>query len=418
MNTKIKNMNKIVLIGAAAVVILILGVVIFSNSEGQAALNQKITPEGEILRLTNIDNANLRIITADTDQISVNLEGPEDELTKVRFFTTGYGAEFGFSEEWQNASGTITVPEGMLIEFDVPDDLNSDGDDEIPNFIRLGGGSSYYSVNITDSGVSFNEEENDGDDDQTGDDEQNEDGTEGDGEDEDEDGGEGEGEGESEGEGEDDSPAPPPPPPPDDQDDDEEESDEPQTTLYEGDGSITCSIEIRQEDRNECCEAANVDTPHPECDYDGYWLFNYHTRLCYYHCFHPCNVGSQDERDECCAEQNHYSTTPPCIGNWVFDNLLRSCSYECMSEEELEEFYGDEDGYDTDLISATCSEHNNPDLCCDYHLKNELSIGPRPGFPDCLGRWHLEEGTSLCEFRCASYGEMLEILEELEEQAQ
>ena len=47
-NTKIKNMNKIVLIGAVALVILISGIIFFTRSEDQAALNQKITPDGEM----------------------------------------------------------------------------------------------------------------------------------------------------------------------------------------------------------------------------------------------------------------------------------------------------------------------------------------------------------------------------------
>ena len=401
-------MSKIVLIGAVALVILVSGIIFFTGSKDQASLNQKITPDGEILRLTNIDNGNLQIIPANTDQISIDLEGPKDELNKVRFFTANYGAEFGLSEEWKNVSGTIIVPEGMLIELDIPDDSN----DDIPSLVRLGGGgSSYYSININNSNISFNDQ---GDDDSglTEDDDQEE----GEGDESQDSGDDGEGSGDQG--GDDDSPAPPPtppPPPPDEGDDDEESDDEGDDDVVVGEDSIVCSIKLKQEERNECCQEANIDTPHPECDYTGYWLFNYNTRLCYYHCFHPCNIGSQAERDECCAEQNHYSTTPPCIGNWVYDNLLRSCVYECLSEEELEEYYGDDEGYDTDLISAACSDHSNPDLCCDYHLKNELSIGPRPGFPDCLGMWYFEEGTSLCEFRCASYGEMLEILEQLEQ---
>ena len=390
-------MKKIYLIVGAIVAVLLLGAGYFVFFKNETQLKQTVQADGGILHVDNISNSNIRIVTGQTNQIILDLTGPEKELEKVRFFKVGNDTEFELSEEWKNVRGTITVPQGTLIDLDIPDES---GDDKESDFIRLGGGSTYYTINISDSGVSFNDDEPettqyDPEADQ-GDDDDN-------GQDEDDQGG--------------DTPPPPSPPPPPTPPEDED--DEPETTQYAPEESLDpndrCNIELRQENRNECCQENFADSPHDECADMGYWLFNYNTRLCYYHCFHSCSIGTEEDQDECCAIEHYYDTTPPCIGEWEYGDAASGCVYQCLTEEELEEYFGDNEDNNTDAVSQFCSGHNNPDQCCDYNLKNELSIGPRPGFPDCLGRWEFGEAQSLCSFRCATHGEMLEILEQLEE---
>jgi len=396
--------NYWIIVAVIGVLLLGGGYMVFSKKEVQ--LKQTIEAGNGILRVNNVGNSNIRIVPARTSQITLDMEGPEKELKKIRFFKLGSDIEFSVSDEWKNVRGTITVPEGMLI--DLPDE---DGEEE-SDFIRLGGGSPYNTITISNSGVSYNDQGGEPsatgtDDDQGGDDGGQTDGDQG---------------------GDTPSPSPPPPtepnpvPPPPDEGDEEADDDEPETTEYAPeeptDPNVRCSIKLRQEERNDCCQTAFADEPHPDCAHTGYWLFNYLTRLCYYHCFHPCNVGTEEERNQCCATEHHYDTTPPCIGEWEYGDATSGCFYRCFTEEELEEYFGDDEGDLTDVISLFCSQHSNPDQCCDYNLKNELSIGPRPGFPDCIGLWEFNSGGNKCEFRCASHGEMLEILEQLEEQAQ
>ena len=399
--------------------VLLAGIGYFSFSGKETSFNQTIQQESGILRLKNVGNGNLRIVTAKTNYISVDLSGPKEELGKIRFFKTGGGTEFELSEEWKDVSGTITVPEGMLIDLDIPENADGSGD-SVSHLIWLrggrgSGGDSYNTITINDSGVSLDDGNNDEPNDEW-EDNQEDDASTGDGE-------SGGNPPPTEDPGTPDDGNPPPtedPGAPDEGGDDEGNEDPPPITDPGfdddpiGQESEVCSIKTRQEDRNDCCERANADTEHPVCSYDGYWLFNYHTRLCFYHCFHPCNIGSQAEKDLCCVNQNYYSTTPGCIGDWVFDSLTFDCAYECMDEDELEDYFGETDSNEyVDLISQACAAHTDQDMCCDYNLKNELSIGPRPGFPDCLGMWDFNDANTKCEFRCSDYGEMLEILEQL-----
>lgn len=407
--------------------VLLVGIGYFSFSEKETSFKQTVQQEEGILKLKNVGNGNLRIITAKTDYISVDLNGPKDELDKIRFFKTGSGTEFELSEEWKDVSGTITVPEGMLIDLDIPENTDNTNDDSVSHLIRLGGGSggnSYNTITINDSGVSLDDGNNDEPNDE------DEDSQEGDNQEDDNDTSTDSGDSggnlpPDEDPGTPDDGNPPPaedPGTPDDEGDEGDNEDTPPIVdpIFDddpiGQESEVCSIKTRQEDRNDCCARVNVDTEHPICSYDGYWLFNYHTRLCFYHCFHPCNIGTQAEKDLCCVNQNYYSTTPGCIGDWVFDSLTFSCAYKCMDEDELEDYFGETDSNEyVDLISQACAAHTDQDMCCDYNLKNELSIGSRPGFPDCLGMWDFNDTNTKCEFRCSDYGEMLEILEQLEE---
>jgi len=399
------NMKKIIAMLVVLGVVLIVGVAVFLMPKSTTHLTQSI-PAGEgVVKIRELHNSNIRIIPGRTSKITMYLEGPEDELKKIRFFRVGGDTEIDVSDEWKGVSGTITVPEGTWVDLNQPDE-NEAGEKKTSDFIRLGGGSSITIKNdkviVTGSG-----------------------------------GGTTPpppviGEGEGEGEVEEEpvvtlNPVSPPLPPPvigegegEGESEDEEGPTEPQTTQYAPEGPddphIRCSIALKQTERNECCQTAFMDEPHPDCSYDGYWLFNYHTRLCYYHCFHPCHLGDEATQDACCAEQYYYDTTSPCIGDWVYNDATNGCSYECMDAEDLEEYFGEGETVFTDFISEACSTHSNPDLCCDYNLKNDLSIGPHPGFPDCIGQWDFNNATSTCEFECSSYGETLEILELLKEQ--
>jgi len=40
-------------------------------------------------------------------------------------------------------------------------------------------------------------------------------------------------------------------------------------------------------------------------------------------------------------------------------------------------------------------------------------MGPRSGFPDCLGTWSFNEEKIICEFQCATYAESIEIMKEI-----
>ncbi len=400
----------IVVLGGA----LILGTVVFLMPDPETHVTQSVPAGNGVVKIKDLHHSNLRIVPGRTSKITMDLKGPENELRKVRFFRVGSDTEIEVSEDWKNVSGTITVPEGTWVNLD---ETNGDEpDSQKPSDpIRVGGGSSITiddeEVMVTGSGGSTPPspaptDENDA------------------------------GGATDDGGGEPDTasdPAPPPLPPADGEGEgegeeeseggyeggDEEGPNEPDSFEYtpdEPEESYThCTIRLKQEDRNDCCQAVFADEPHPDCAYTGYWLFNYHSRLCYYHCFHPCNQGTQEQRDQCCADEHHYDTTPPCIGNWVYDNTVNGCSYECLNEEELEDYFDAEEEQFTDFVSQACSTHSNPDQCCDYNLKNELSIGPRPGFPDCIGQWHFNESSSTCEFQCADYGEMIDILNQLEE---
>ncbi len=407
-------MNKkiIIIAGVSAVLILSLFLVLKPKEESRA--NRSVEAQGGVLKVSNIGQSNIRIIPSRTNTITIDLNGPEKELDKIKFFKVGNNTEFSVPDDWSGVSGVIRVPEGLLV--DIPH--KNEAEESNSDFIRLGGGSPYQSITLDEDTISFNTPPQDqgggssspsnpsGDPTPPSDNPDPRDPTEP-------------------------NPVPPPvnPSPPVDPPVEPNPvpppivpiDPEPEPPVFEEDPvgytPEQCTIQLKQEYRNECCQQTNEDTAVPECGYGGYWLFNYHTRLCFYHCFHPCNTGTQGERDTCCASENYYTSTPGCIGDWKFDNNVRSCQYECLSEEELEGYYNQENplGY-RDFVSEECSSHNNPNECCDYNLKNEISIGPRPGFPDCIGRWEFPVGTLGCNFRCSDYGEMMDILKQLEEQ--
>lgn len=177
-----------------------------------------------------------------------------------------------------------------------------------------------------------------------------------------------------------------------------------------------CTLEIRQVERDRCCQVVNANKSHPECE--GNWMFDYFSRLCVWYCPpQDCTQKSnQEERDQCCATQNQTKPTPPCPGEWVFSASKQLCEFQCLSIDRINR---DPTPYEIDMTSAYCvntyTDKNDRDQCCDEFLKHPLSIGPRPGFPDCIGTWSILPGTARCDFRCVTHEEMIEILKKLEE---
>ena len=348
-----------------------------------------------ILRLENIDKTKIKIVTADTDKIRVDIQGTEEDMTGITMESDSIFAKFGFSEDWSNISGTITVPVGMLIDITL-----SEGQDvtimDASGEVIVSGENSFLIDSSTlesftvGSGGAIQldswgnlivwDDENwqilSGD--QEGDASQSEGDTE--------------------------------------------------------DGIMYCGVGS-QAIRDYCCVTQNQDTSVPECDGVGYFYFDNVQRGCEFFCEEinqvndeDCSIGGQTERDACC-EELHSGEYAGCIGTWYFNNAARDCNILCNGGA------GDDDGgavvggggdsgggdegepssmYD-DSISNFCYTINSQegkDECCNDALKNPLSTGPRSGFPDCIGTWDFDihEG---CTFICADREEMNQILKEI-----
>jgi len=366
---------------ALAIIVLLLGFVYVRLFTAQAVFHGSIEVEIGAFVLENINKADIKIIIAKTNTITVDLNGPQKDLDKIRFYKKNNGVtKFTLSEEWLELTGTITVPEGTFLDVRMSDESNVQVN--VPEESQSFEGMNSFiidtefvnSVNISDGDISI-----DGWDDilvidtdgwDLGD----------------ESGGEGEGE------------------------DNESEN---------------CSVGS-QIVRNYCCERFNENELTPECSGDGGWVFNNVTRECEYFCESEesgedeeepanCSIGSQPTRNQCCDNQNEDTDRPDCIGEWRFNNVTRECEFYCYTAEELEEYYGGGGDGDMDETSMLCSDfetQEDKDECCDYNLKTPLSLGAKPGFPDCIGRWYFdsEEG---CQFDCANYIEMIEILQEV-----
>lgn len=392
-----------IIVAITVILLLVLAFFVVLRPDKTPPPKSLPTDGSGVMRVQTYGRATFGIVTRGYGEVTVNLRDEEKAIGKIRFFKVGNDIEFGYSDQW-DGGGTITVPEGTEIELDLSDnqDLFVDGKRQFhPGSYTLIT-TSNTTVTITDTGVVVSNAETDGgggDLGTTGD-------TGGDGSA----GGEGEGEGEGEEEPQTTQYDP------SQESSDPESDDDPVTTEYVTENNEQCSIDLKQEVRNTCCQNLFADEPHSACAYEGYWLFNYNTRLCYYHCFSPCNAGTQEEQNLCCSQEHQFDSTPGCIGNWEYDNSLNECGYACLTQEELDAYFGEEEDEPTDAISAACKTHSNPDECCDFNLKNELSIGPRPGFPDCIGRYAFYEDINKCEFRCSSHGEMLDILRQLEGQ--
>jgi hypothetical protein len=374
---------------ALIIIAILLGAGYISLFAKQVGIHKSLDTEANVFVLENINNANIKIITAKTDKITVDLKGSKDELDKVRFFKVNDDMSgFGLSKEWQNLTGTITVPEGTLLDIRLSDNANLTVKN--PKKMRNIADVNAFLVDTNEADKISTDGNGDIFIDGWGDtivwDSDNWGFFDGD------EGGEGEG----------------------------EENNEP----------ASCSIGS-QAIRNYCCERENQYEPTSSCSGDGQWVFNNSARLCEHKCYvgnkeqeADCSVGSQSVRNACCKQKSASDTIPECIGEWQFSNSIRSCVFHCYEEEELDEYFGGGnnggDGEDKEEVLRFCEDFDtqqDKDECCDYNLKNELSIGPRPGFPDCIGRWYFNQEQG-CAFRCADYDEMQKILKELRAKAQ
>jgi len=179
-----------------------------------------------------------------------------------------------------------------------------------------------------------------------------------------------------------------------------------------------CTIMIKQEERNLCCQQVQANEPHDDCT--GYWLFNYHTRLCEWHCPRQnCSLlPTQAKRDFCCEDQNEDEPTPPCSGDWIFNNASSSCEYQCAEFGEPKDHSEEEVTETSQYCLNTYTDANQINQCCDEFLKHPLSLGSHPGFPDCIGKWSVQPGTHSCQFECSTQEEMIEILKEIKANVQ
>lgn len=175
-----------------------------------------------------------------------------------------------------------------------------------------------------------------------------------------------------------------------------------------------CTLEIEQSQRNFCCQVNFENEPHPNCQ--GSWVFDYHSRLCTWLCPEEnCSTKtSVDEKDACCANKNANQLTPPCEGKWTFANDKDLCEFQCLGYPEVTERRApDTINQVSQYCTYTYPEKQDQNICCDAFLRHPLSIGPRPGFPDCIGKWVVKPGGNACEFECSTHENMIEILKEL-----
>lgn len=376
------------------VFILIAGLVFgayFSLFSRQAEYHRTLASIGSsVLVLENFDRTKVKIVTGDTDMITFDLKGDEDDISSISQSEDGLFKRFGISAEFSGLSGTITVPPGTLIDVT----LSSDTDLKITDLKgkqELQGADSFLVDTTTLNSFEFNGSDSIqldswGDltlwDDDTWEPLENDSSS-------------------------------------------DNSSDEP---LYCGIGS--------QAVRNYCCVLENEGVSTPQCDGTGYFVFDNVLRDCAFKCdaavgegegededdseAMDCGVGGQTARNACCADQ-HAGEYQGCLGSWIYNNAASDCQFQCDTYDpgQSPPAGGDDGGFD-DPVSTYCSTIQNPDdrdLCCNDTLKTPLSSGPYPGFPDCIGKWHfnIEAG---CEFTCADYVEMTQILNEIRETSQ
>ena len=469
-------MNKKYLI--AIVLIALSGVFLLVFSSGRSSLKKSINAQSGDLILQNTSKADLKIITDRSDKISINLVGPVEELKRVHFNQDEDGiSEFSIPHDSKGISGTIIVPHGVnIIDLDLPVGINLLVSDPIDNK----GSRLVYSPVISDSGNTAGKKSTSG----GGGGvmpptapQQTENGVSP-GADEP---GPTPPAPSPDSPAPPQPPAPPlpqppppdsplPPPPdapvaavcgnnilePGEECDDGnrisgdgcssacrieapaaicgngilefgEKCDDGNTIPGDGCSSdcrieysnySQCTILLKQDERNRCCREVSINEPHDDCV--GYWLFNYHTRLCYWHC-PPQDCGSlatYDLRNSCCAYENRNEPTPPCAGDWVFSSALQTCEYQCAEFDAVRGRTLQDIDETSEYCVNTYTDVNDVDKCCDDFLKHPLSLGPRPGYPDCIGRWSVQSGTNRCEFSCVSHEEMIKMLKEIKANAE
>lgn len=384
-------MKKFIIVLLALLSIL-LAFAYFKLFRGQSTYYKAIAAtDNSVLILNNFDLGDIKVVTGKTDVISFDLEGDPEALAAVEYENDGLFTQFGISSDWTGVNGTIVVPEGTLLDVTlsgessvVIKDVDGENTVETDSFlvdtseltVFEGGLNGQFILEGWGELTVWDDEDW------------------GDVNDETESGS-------------------------------ESSNDEP---VYCGVGS--------QAIRDYCCMIEHEADEPPFCDGVGHWIFDNVARDCAYNCEDidvgeisdeepaDCSVGGQSERNACCAE-GHEGEYQGCIGDWVFDNSGQACAFKCDDpgapgdpggEGEGE---GEPESYD-DPVSNFCANINDAedkDLCCNDALKNDLSTGPRPGFPDCIGTWYFD-GDSGCEFQCADRAEMLKILNEIKQNLQ
>lgn len=337
-----------------------------------------------VLILENFDKSKIRIVTTDADEIILDLKGAAEDILSIIQAESGIYTELAFSDETSGVTGTIFVPEGMLIDVSLSENKMITIDDIGGNKIIVGEDSFLVDTNtlnsftVDDSGNLFLDAWGDltvwDDEEWDSLDGNNSDGT--------------------------------------------------QDIIYCGIGS--------QSIRNYCCETENPGSDTPACDGERHWIFDNTARDCSFVCeiddtveveeIIDCGVGGQAERNLCCADQ-YTGEYQGCLGAWRYNNVSQSCEFECdIVDNFTEPVDPDEDevisyGNPVSDYCVTIISEEDRDLCCNDTLKNNLSSGPRTGFPDCIGTWNFDVQSG-CAFECAEHADMMEILNELRQQAQ
>ena len=383
------------LIFLLVVIALFLGIVYAKLFARQAQYQQAVVASADsALVLRNFDQGKVRIVTADTKKITVDLKGSADDILKLLQSEGGSLEAIDFSGQGSDISGTITVPKGILLDVSLSDNGTLDINDGTGRR-KIQGRNSFLidtnnlnSFQVDKSGnlildgwgslIVWDDQKWNLLSDNTGND------------------------GEAEGNAE-------------------------NTPPYCGIGS--------QSIRNYCCEMQKKGAGSPPCDGKSYWVFDNIARDCAHKCEMPdivenlppvvtsdCGVGVQTARNNCCALR-YVGQYQGCIGSWSYNNASSSCEFVCSNSVPTEEEEGEGGSNDIsygDPVSDYCvtmQQSTDKDTCCNDALKNGLSSGPHPGYPDCIGTWlfDVEKG---CQFKCAEYTEMMKILEELRQKAQ
>ena len=378
------------------VVVLLLGVAYAKLFTKQAQYQQMISAStSSVLVLDNFDRSKIRIVTAETDKITFNLRGSAQDLVSLLQSEEGGLTTIDFSGDWAGVSGTIIVPKGMLIDVSFSGratvDINDAGGKKTINGKKsfLIDTTNLNSFEVGESGniildgwgdlIVWDDEKWD----MLGD------------------GG--------------------------DSDDEESGGGDTDLPIYCGIGS--------QVIRNYCCEMQKKGADSPPCDGRSYWIFDNTARDCAHKCEMPesnqneppvvtsdCGVGAQTARNNCCALR-FAGQYQGCIGSWNYNNASQDCEFVCSNNvpPEEEDGGGGTPGFSYgDSVSDYCATIQKPsdkDTCCNDALKNNLSSGPHPGYPDCIGTWYFDVDSG-CEFRCAEHTEMMKILDEIKRKAQ
>lgn len=378
-------------------VVILLGSAYFKLFSRQSSYFKTIsTTEGSVLVLNNFDLGNIKIVTTDKNEISFDLEGDPEALAALDYESDLLLVRFGLSRDWSGISGVIYVPEGTLLDITLSD-TSSIRVSDVGGAKKIEGKKSFLvdtkGLNSVQRGVSGEVViDGWGDvivwDDETW-----------------------------------------------DLLSDSIPADENDSGGSEG-GAVYCGVGS-QAIRNYCCLNENADVTPPVCDGLGHWIFSNINRACDYACdplpeglddgnenesVTGCGVGGQNQRNSCCASL-HAGEYQGCLGSWRYNNASQACQFDCDFGGDVSDSIPVESTIDTvtydDPVSVYCSTVNAEEdrhSCCNDSLKNELSTGPRPGFPDCIGTWNFDAKDG-CQFECAEQAEMIRILNELKQRA-